>query len=119
MKKTINFYDFEDAFKKYDRDINFSYDGKRALFDYLEELEKGSEEEMELDVIGLCCDFSEYKSAYEAMEQYQPEDMPVEGEPGDDLIEIQEKNEEAALEWLNDRTMVIEVEGGGVIIQNF
>lgn len=48
-----------------------------------------------------------YESAYEAMEQYQPADMPLEGEDGDDLEEVTEKNEKAAREWLEDQTTVI------------
>jgi hypothetical protein len=44
------------------------------------------------------------------MEQYHPDDMPVEGEPGDDLLEIAEKNEQAAREWLDERTTVLDVE---------
>ncbi len=59
MKTTVNFSKFCDAFHKAGRDNNFSYDGKRALFDYLEEMEQSTGEELELDVIALCCDFDE------------------------------------------------------------
>jgi hypothetical protein len=59
MKQTISFYDFRDAFRNFDRLDNFSYDGARILFDYLEEIEEGSDQEIELDVIALCCDYSE------------------------------------------------------------
>lgn len=59
MKQTISFYDFRDAFRTMDRLDNFSYDGARILFDYLEQYEEGSDQEMELDVISLCCDYSE------------------------------------------------------------
>ena len=58
MKQTINLYDFRTAFAQM-RPENFSYDGLKVLFEYLEELELSSGEEMELDVIGICCDFSE------------------------------------------------------------
>mgnify|MGYP003350223349 CR=1 FL=1 len=59
MKQTVNFNDFRDAFRTMDRMENFSYEGMQALFDYLEQLEEDTGEEIELDVIGLCCDFSE------------------------------------------------------------
>ena len=40
---------------------NFSYKGLRFLFEYLDEL--GDEENpIKLDVISLCCDYSEYKN---------------------------------------------------------
>lgn len=111
---------FIDAFKSWDTyKDNFSYYGLIALYEFLTDLEDDTGEELELDVVAICCDYSEYDSAWDAMKEYQPEDMPAEGEEGDDLVEVQEKNEKAAREWLEDRTTVIDVEGGGVIIQQF
>jgi len=54
MKTTVYFSDFCDYFNKI-RPDNFSYRGLRVLFDYLEE----TDDDFELDVIALCCDFSE------------------------------------------------------------
>lgn len=59
MKTTVSIYDFRDAFQRAGRGQQFSYDGLEILFDYLEDYEAGSGEEVELDVIGLCCDFAE------------------------------------------------------------
>ncbi|MDO8521526.1 MAG: hypothetical protein Q7S52_05420 [bacterium] len=115
MKKTVSQNDFVDAFDDYNRADNFSREGRRALYDYLESVEEDTGEQIELDVIAIC----EYLSAWDAMKEYQPEDMPVEGEEGDDLVEIGEKNEKAAREWLEEKTQVIDVEGGGVIILQF
>lgn len=58
MKTYISQYDFRRAFQEC-RPDNFSYDGLKVLFEYLEEYEMDIGEELELDVIGLCCDFSE------------------------------------------------------------
>ncbi len=58
MKTTVNLYEFREAFQKI-RPSNFSYEGLEVLFDYLEECEQDTGEEFELDVIALCCDFSE------------------------------------------------------------
>lgn len=66
MKTTVTVSDFHDAFRAYDRLDNFSYAGREALFEYLEEQEKDLGEEHELDVIALCCDFSEFGTALEA-----------------------------------------------------
>ena len=41
---------------------NFSYDGLHALFEYLEDYEDDTGEEIEFDMIGICCDYSEYDS---------------------------------------------------------
>ena len=59
MKTTISKYDFEQAFKQADRKENFSYEGLGLLFDYLEEYEESTGTEIELDVIALCCEYSE------------------------------------------------------------
>ena len=59
MYQTVTFEDFRDAFRAYDRMENFTYDGARILFDYLEALEDDIGERIELDVIALCCDYAE------------------------------------------------------------
>ena len=69
MKQTVYFYDFEKEFKAL-RPNNFSYGGLRALFNYLEELEDSTGEEIELDVIALCGDFAEYESVEEYARDY-------------------------------------------------
>ena len=58
MKTTINFSEFRDHFYGI-RPDNFSYEGLKILFDYFEEYEESGGEELELDVIGICCDFAE------------------------------------------------------------
>ena len=70
MKITVNFTDFVDAFYKI-RPTNFSYDGLKALFDYLEEYEHSTGKELELDVIGLCCDFCEYRNIAEFNKEHE------------------------------------------------
>ena len=72
MKQSVSMYDFERAFKNFERD-NFSYDGLKALFEYLEEYEEGTGEEVELDVIALCCEYAEYDSLKEYNDDYGTE----------------------------------------------
>ena len=55
MIQTINVSDFRDAFRSAGRAEQFSYQGLGALFDYMEELDP----DFDLDVIALCCDYSE------------------------------------------------------------
>ena len=59
MKTTVNLYDFRDAFNRMGRADAFSYEGLEILFNGLEEYEDDTGEEVELDVIALCCDFTE------------------------------------------------------------
>ena len=112
MKQTINSYEFIDTFRAHGRQTQFSYDGLRALFEYLEEMEDGMGEEMELDVIALCCDYSEFASAKEAALEYGMTAEEDKDEQDEDAIE------EHALQWLQDRTSVI-THDSGIIIQSF
>ena len=63
MKQTVNIHEFRDAFYRMGRKDNFSYEGLEILFDYLEEFNHdiGEDigEEIEFDVIALCCDYAE------------------------------------------------------------
>lgn len=125
MKQTINVHEFQNAFMSWDTyKDNFSRAGLRALFESLKEYEESTGEELELDVVALCCDYVEYESAWDAMKEYQPEDMPVCEDTGVDanghgmdLVEISEAQEKMALEWLQERTQVIEFDGGVIIAQ--
>ena len=69
MKQSVSIYDFEMAFKRCERE-NFSYDGLKALFEYLEQLGDDIGEEIELDVIALCCEYAEYDSLKEYNDAY-------------------------------------------------
>ena len=59
MKQTISVYGFRDAFHHAGRGDQFSYEGLGVLFDFIEDCERHTGDEWELDVIGLCCDFDE------------------------------------------------------------
>ena len=59
MKTTVTFSDFVDGFTKLEfRKDQFSYDGLKLIFDYLESFEEDGEE-IEFDPIGICSDFTE------------------------------------------------------------
>ena len=51
---------FIEAFYDMGRSEQFSYEALCVLFDYLDEYEQ--EPDLELDVVALCCEFSEYES---------------------------------------------------------
>tara|TARA_R110002126_G_scaffold258901_1_gene401886 strand:+ start:276 stop:575 length:300 start_codon:yes stop_codon:yes gene_type:complete len=69
MYQEINEHQFRDEFNAI-RSDNFSYDGLTVLYDYFEELENDLGDKIELDVISLCCDFSEYDNLKELNEDY-------------------------------------------------
>ena len=59
MIQTITVSDFRDAFRSMGRNEQFSYEGLELIFDYIEEYEQDSGEQVELDVIGICCAWAE------------------------------------------------------------
>jgi hypothetical protein len=95
MKKTVSKYDFERAFKAM-RPDNFSNAGLSELYDYLEQLEQDCDFELELDVIALCCDYSE-----------------------DSLSNVLEDYGLESIEELRDNTTVIEIDSETVIFAQF
>tara|TARA_R110002167_G_scaffold231954_1_gene437146 strand:- start:701 stop:1099 length:399 start_codon:yes stop_codon:yes gene_type:complete len=97
--KTIDIYEFRRAFADYNRADQFSYEGLGALFDWLDELSADTGTPYELDVIGLCCEFTEYSDLAEIQADYS----------GSDIDNIDD---------LRDLTSVIEFDGG-LIIQQF
>lgn len=70
MKQGINKYQFIDAFKQSDRKDQFSYDGLVSLFEYLEEYEDSVGEQIEFDMIALCCEYTEYDNLEEFQNDY-------------------------------------------------
>jgi hypothetical protein len=100
MIDTITEYQFTDWFMKH-RPDNFSYEGTKALFDYLQDLEDSIGEKIEFDPIAFCCEYSEYNNIEECLKEY-------------DNLEIK------TIDDLRDHTQVIEVEDSkAIIIQNF
>ena len=91
--------DFRDEFTKMNRENQFSYKGLNALYDYIEEYYQEADKPYELDVIELCCDFTEYDSLEEFNKDYNREYENI-----DDIV---------------DDTVVIMVDNTSFIIQNF
>lgn len=101
MKETVNFYDFCNRFVAYGREDSFSCTGKKALFEYLEEVEEDCEIEIELDIVSLCCEYTE-DSIQNIADNYG-----IEGDRED------------ILDTLRDNTQVIEIDEDNIIIQDY
>jgi len=87
---------------------NFSHAGLLALFDMLESIEEDTGTPIELDVIALCCEFSEY-TITEVIEQY--------GLDTSDSTEDSLRDD--VLAFLYNETMIIELDNGNVIVQDY
>ena len=57
--QTLSKSSFIDAFKQSSRKDQFSYKALGEIFDYLEEYSDFNGEPVELDIVAICCDWSE------------------------------------------------------------
>lgn len=103
MKTTLSVYDFRDAFQRAGRSSQFSYEALGVLFDFFEEYEESTGEEIELDVIGICCDFVEM-TPKEVIKAY---DLDIEDD-GNELNNV--------LDHLNDHTILVGKTCQGTIV---
>lgn len=71
MNRAINSsYDLQRYFEEYQRGNQFTFYGFEALYQYLEQYEEDTGESLTVDPVGLSCDFTEYESATEALNEY-------------------------------------------------
>ena len=102
MKTTLHFYEFGLWFERHSPN-NFSRNGLRSLFDWLEDFEEDTGEEIEFDPIALCCEYTEYEDLDEFKANYTCEEYQ----------DIED------WEGINDYTITIPVGEKSFIIQNF
>ena len=100
MKQTVNNSAFHDAFVSYGRTDNFSYEARDMLFDYFEELESDTGEEMELDVIAICCEYTE-DSLEDVIANYSIDVSECEDDEASQI--------EAVTDYLNENTSLVGV----------
>lgn len=95
MFTRVTLSDFRDAFRSAGRKDQFSYDGLRVIFEHLEDLEEDIGEPIELDVVAICCDYSEM-TPEEIIEAYN---VPYDAAE-DDI-------RETVLCFIEDRTTIV------------
>jgi hypothetical protein len=102
MHITINHASqFRDEFKAHGRDNQFSYEGLELLFDYLEEIAP----EYELDVVALCCEYSEEMPSEIAVNY----GIEVDSEDDGEILD-------AVMSYLDENTSVVGVTSSGAIV---
>lgn len=112
MKQEINVYQFAQEFKNMNRDY-YSWDGYQALYDYYDELSEELDLNYTLDVIGICCDVSEYtedelvKDYGYLLDKKDYEDLDKEDFLSDLKIKLQ------------DNTQFIELDNGSYLVWGF
>ena len=91
-------WDFVDEFMKSDRKDQFSREALEIIYDHYSE----HEEDYEMDIIDICCTWSEYSSKMDLWVDFRSCEYNDEG--------FEELREE--LDW------VIDIPGGGYLIMN-
>jgi len=108
MKQTIqNASQFRDEFRQCNRQAQFSYAALGLLFDYLEEIDP----DYDLDVIAICCEYSE-DSVEQIADWYGLEFSSV--DEGDT-----DGERDHVLAYLNDHTSVVGVTPSGIVYAQF
>jgi hypothetical protein len=113
MKTTVSIYDFRRAFEEC-RPNNFSYEALGLLFAYFEELEEGMGEEVELDVIAICCDYTE-DTWQNIARNYS---IDLRDDDDDDTLSDNEKAE-IVRDYLNDNTALVGETADGFVYACF
>ena len=86
MKHTINLHDFRDAFRESNWEHGFSYEGLETLYEMLTSYEEDCDTEIELCVISLCQDFTEYDSLKEFQDEQGDKYKSIEDIENDTIV---------------------------------
>lgn len=122
MKITVDVYDMKERFVAMDRDY-YTFEGLESLLDYYDEID----ENMELDVIAICCDCTEYGegavcSFNDLINEYGYK-YPVEEWLEDNALEENKFDKDlyidSLIERLEDETTVLHVANGNYIVFAF
>lgn len=124
MKMTLSTSHIASALRE-DSNANWSGAGAWALAEYLEEYEESTGEELELDVVAIRCDFSEFASLEAWAEEYfsdynQAADalgLTVDMS-GEEFEEDEDEVESAIRSYIEENGQLIEF-SGGIIVSSF
>lgn len=116
LKRTIQSGDLYCLACEMDRGHNFGYKGWHAIGEHLEELSDSIGEDIEIDIIGICCDYSHADNADDFWLQYSG-DMCI--DPDDWKNASDNEKLEMVREYLQDCTIVVICDDDCIIWQNF
>jgi len=108
---TLNLYEFVDAFRDMGRDY-FSWEGYEILFDYYNDLSEAAGQPFEMDVIAICCDWTEYDD-FKSI--YQDYDLGLTQEEDED----DEDFEDRCFEELQNHTTAYKLDNGHFLVMPF
>lgn len=110
MKQSVNLSTFISAFHAHNRYEQFGYDALCTIFDYMEEYEESTGEELELDVVAICCEYT-VQGHIGIAQDYSIDLSEAEGDA--------EAEESIVLDYLNENTTVLGQSFTGIVYQQF
>ena len=111
MIQTISESDFIQAFYDMDRKDQFSYNGLKALYEYMESCES-EENTIKLDVIAVCCEFCEYESIDEYLKENNTDTERKDYDDDNDY-------KKAVMEEIEDKTTLIKIDDESFIVGSY
>lgn len=107
----LDFNGFRKEFNDYGRGDQFSLYGLKKLFDFLENFSEDTGEQIDLDVIALCCEYSEYNDVHEFLNDYNIDVDTSDLDDDEILYEIRD--------YLNYNTMIVNCEDDCILFAAF
>ena len=114
--ETVNPSDLYHMACRMDRGDKFGYNGWNAIGEYLEELSDDTGEDYEVDIVGICCDYSMAESVDEFFNEYGKYSS-IDPEEWEEMDE--EEKLEAIENYLQDNTSVVTCQENLIIWQAF
>ena len=114
--ETISASDLYNMAFRMDRGNNFGYDGWLAIGDYLEQLSEDTGENIEVDIVGICCEYSMSEGVSDWWKEYGVySDID-----SDEWEEMDDKEKLEAIEnYLQENTSVVTCQENLIIWQVF
>ena len=110
--QTLSKSSFIDAFKQSSRKDQFSYEALGAIFDCLEEYSDSTGEPVELDIVAICCEWSEAHWSDIAREYSVDLNDFADDEDDDERIQ-------AVYETISDQTTMLDLGDGNFVFIQF
>ena len=110
--QTLTKSSFIDAFKHSSRKDQFSYEALEAIFEYMEEYSANTGESIELDIVAICCEWSE--SHWSDIARDYSIDLNDFADDEDDDERIQ-----AVYETISEQTTMLDLGNGNFVFVQF
>lgn len=109
--QTVNANELQTIAEGYGREDQFTYEAWTAIGEYLE---SSSDGDVQIDIVSICCEYSEYASAQEVYDNYSTDIDADEWQEMDD-----EEKLEAIESFLQENTSVVLCDEDCIVFASF